>query len=140
MLGRKPLTDPTMSDASDEQEREMDLTTLREPAVRLISYTVCHFVMPATDYERIARAVDKKQIKIVDNPAFVNNAVYNSTDNQITIAATGDNLGKRALLIHEVTHAVQDARRMNVTHGDAEMLAYIAQQVYVLKSGGSVGT
>ena len=128
-----------MSAASDEEARQLVLKTLREPAVRLMSYTVCHFFMPATDYERIAKAVDKKQIKVVDNPDFVNNAVYNSTDNQITIAARGDNLSKRALLVHELTHAIQDARRMNVTHGDAEMLAYIAQQLYVLKSGGSVG-
>jgi hypothetical protein len=127
-----------MSASSDEAARQLVLKTLREPAVGQLSYRLGSFVMVATDYERVAKAIDKKLIAIVDNPDFVNNALYDSGPNRFTIAAAGDNLNKRSLIIHEATHAVEDARGMKLTHGDAEMLAYVSQCLYLEKSGSPV--
>jgi hypothetical protein len=127
-----------MSASSDEAARQLVLKVLRDPAVRQLSYRLESIIVFATDYERVALAIEKKKITVKDNPEFVNNAVYNSRFNLLTIAAEGDNLNKRGLIVHEATHALEDARSMPLTHGDGEMLAYVSQCLYMEKKGSPV--
>jgi hypothetical protein len=121
-----------MAARDDEAARQLVLSTLREPAVGQLSYRLGPFVMVAADYERVAKAIDRRLISVVDNPDFNGHAKYNARLNRITISASGSD---PALLIHEATHAVQDARKMDLTHADAEMLAYVAQCLYLEKVG-----
>jgi hypothetical protein len=127
-----------MSASSDEAARQLVLKVLRDPVVGQLSYRIESLTIFATDYERVAKAIEKKQITVKDNPEFVNNAKYQSGPNLLTIAAEGDNLDKRGLIVHEATHAVEDARSMPLTHGDAEMLAYVSQCLYLEKKGSPV--
>jgi hypothetical protein len=124
-----------MAARSDEAARRRVLGILREPVVGQLSYRLGSFVMVATDYERVAKAIDRGRISVVDNPDFKGNAVYDAGPNRMTISASS---ASPSLVIHEATHAVQDARRMNLTHAEAEMLAYVAQFLYLEKIGSPV--
>src|SRR5262249_47051203 len=100
--------DQAMAARSDEAARQRVLSSLRDPAVRPLAYRLGSFVIAATDYERVARAIDNNRIHVVDDPTFNGNAVYDSGPNRITISASS---ASSALIVHEATHAVQDARR-----------------------------
>ncbi|MEP6924872.1 MAG: hypothetical protein ABI954_10440 [Pyrinomonadaceae bacterium] len=45
-----------------------------------------------------------------------------------------DSVPRKALIIHESTHAVSDMLRMNMTKAESEMMAYIAQCQYAVAS------
>jgi hypothetical protein len=116
----------------DQIARDRVLATLREPIDSNLNFGVGRLFIPASQYEWVAKAIEGGYISVREDSNLTGSAVYHWDVNRIDVPAYGGppNVGQRALIIHECTHAIVDLRKITTRVEETEGLAYVAQALY----------
>jgi hypothetical protein len=85
------------------------------------------------DYYRVRRLVTEGEIVVAHNATLDKSAAYSPGTDCIYLGVKGDYSDQAvSLIIHEATHAAFDARGLKIDDVTSEMLAYVAQMMFVL--------
>jgi hypothetical protein len=116
----------------DQIARNIILSVLREPVVSLMDFGVGRLFVPATQYEWVAKAIERNFITVREVAGLSGSALYYWGANRIDVPAYSSrpSIGERALIIHECTHAIVDLRKITTVVHETEGLAYVAQALY----------
>ncbi len=121
---------------------------LRGPEVARINFRCRSTTIDGAGYGIVACAIEAGHIHVEVGRPPTGDACYSAlastmdsgrelTPDTLYVADTLDleRLRKRALVVHEATHAIQDYRQRSMTHGEAEVGAYVAFVLYYLVCG-----
>lgn len=114
------------------------LRVLDDPATRRINFVMGGYEFRPSLYELVRTAVARGRIDVSANPSRTSTALYDSSDNDFLFGySCVDSDTKRALIIHEATHAGCDLRNYRGMPIDvSEGAAYTAQCIFMrLKLG-----
>jgi hypothetical protein len=126
------------------------LDLLRSPLAHQVDFTLGAFAVHGADYSRIADAITKCQILVMPTALSIDgfgserlagsHAAYDSTSDlvkrlgtKILYSGNGASLTveRKALLLHECTHALNDHYRRSFSGLEDEKLAAVAQMLYL---------
>jgi hypothetical protein len=137
-----PAPAPAAPPSPDEVARQQVLAALRDPAITHMNFGVGRVFIIASDYERVAKAIESGVITVhVDSKVAAHMAEYWSQQgstpldraNSFAIPPGGSD---PALLVHEATHAIFDIQKRDSYTNESEAVAYVAQALFTrLKYG-----
>lgn len=118
---------------------------LSAPPIDKINFLCGVHVTPA-HFERVKNAIDRTIFVELAKRADIEDAdsKYNPKENKLYLAEpfkSADyyhDVGTRALVIHEVVHALVDIAKMSITQISTEAAAYLAQVLYWVTSGKAI--
>jgi hypothetical protein len=115
---------------------------LHGPGIGSVWVQVGRFGITPQAIRRVGDAIRAENIKVYYDPGFVmvNNAFAAFYDGGYDAMFTGfctlDTIGRKAVLVHEATHAANDMkRRSTMLHVDDEAAGYVAQAMYIRGTG-----
>jgi hypothetical protein len=108
------------------------MDTLADAAVAKINFTIDGFAVSSTMYANVARLVREGKVVVAYDASLSGCAYYDQNANRLEVNfTTASTLTKRALVIHESTHTVFDAKPYaKATVAISEAAAYIAQCIF----------
>jgi hypothetical protein len=108
------------------------LDTLSSYYVSQIDFQLGTERISADNYSNVRQMVDIGRIQV--NPGASTMAWYHPDTNTLDtqLGSSPPNIDGRALLLHECTHAIVNVEQRAVTELTNEVIAYIAQHVYLL--------
>ena len=118
---------------SKELLRQRMIGILRSMPCRRIDFRVGGFRADPAGYEKIARLLGRRgPIKVDIEPNDEGIAFYDSKTNTVSFPEPGygRSVGERALIVHELTHALEDERRRTMGELELEVAAYVAGSLY----------
>lgn len=118
---------------STELLRQRMIGVLRSVPCRSIDFRVGGFRAEPAGYERIARLLGPRgpiKTDIEANDEGI--ASYDSKTNTVSFPEPGygRDVAERALIVHELTHALEDERRRTMGELELEVVAYVAGALY----------
>lgn len=107
------------------------LDVLNDPRLANMNFSVGPITVNAEEYRNVAAYIEAGDIRVIPGAEPI--AYYDGRLNTIETPAGNPplNLGQRAQLLHECTHAIVDIDRLHVLVLDDEVAAYIAQLTYM---------
>jgi hypothetical protein len=123
---------PNMPTA-DKDAKKLVLATLRGWPTRRIDFSVGRIYIRASDYERVAKAIEADAIRVKADVGLSSKAYYNPATNRMTVNPEQPD---EPLIVHEATHAIFDLRAIPTIVEESEGIAYIAQALYGLIKNG----
>lgn len=124
---------PEQVPAKDEAAERTVLWALGLPALSAIRFDINGFQVHPADYERVRRLIRQGEIVVAHNPSLGQNAAYAPTTDSIYVGARANHTpAALSVIIHEATHAAFDAAAVHVNDGVSEMIAYVAQMLFIM--------
>ena len=126
---------------------EKVVSILNENATGQINFSYEGIPVYGSGYSRMARAIQQGHINIrLENNLrqarlmrMLGSVHYNHLNNTLVVHSMSflqsENIYDRALLIHEMTHALSDYQGNTINTISSECVAYIAQMMYVYRDG-----
>lgn len=116
---------------STELLRQRMIGILRSLPCRWINFGVGGFRVNPAGYERVAKLLARGAIKVAIDPEE-GIASYESPTNTAYFPepAYGRSIPERALIVHELTHALEDLERRTMGELEKEVAAYVAGALY----------
>jgi hypothetical protein len=97
-----------------------------------LNFDVSGFQITSHDFERVARLIREGEIYVAHDPALGDNARYDAgVDTLYYGKKGGGDTHRAAMVIHEATHAALDARAEGINDVVSEIIAYIAQMLFI---------
>jgi hypothetical protein len=97
-----------------------------------VNFDVNGFQITSYDFERVARLIREGEIYVAHDPALGDNARYDAgVDTLYYGKKGGGDTHRAAMVIHEATHAALDARAEGINDVVSEIIAYIAQMLFI---------
>ena len=116
------------------------LAVLREAIASNLTYTVGGVSLRPGDLVGVSDAIEFGKIKLLHRPRLGHMAVYDSVRNRIGIPfASKPSVHDQALIVHECVHAAMDIRKVKLTAIESEIMAYVAQALFLRRSGLDIG-
>ncbi len=122
------------------------LAVLGDSVALNLAFKLGSFELRAGDLQLVAQAIRSQKIYVKHRPKAGNMAYYIPGNPYNSLLVSYDKLpdiGSRALIVHECVHAVCDIRKLPLAAYDNELVAYVAQALYMRYSGwkmdGGVG-
>ena len=117
---------------ASELAKQTILNTLMDSAISKIKFKIDSFSVSPKSYAKVARLITTGRIRVEYNWNVGTSAYYYGTQNKIEVGFTSARtLTKRALVIHECTHAVFDINKYSQsTVATSEAAAFIAQCLF----------
>jgi hypothetical protein len=113
--------------------KQLVITVLDDALVSRITFRFGPVNIAAAGYDAVKAAVQSDRITVVHIPDLgTNKAVYRYTHNQFRLGFTslGGSADRKALILHEATHAIFDINATRMKEKQSEAAAYIAQCMY----------
>jgi hypothetical protein len=118
---------------------------LSAPPIDKVNFLCGVHVTPA-HFQRVKNAIDRTIFVELARRADIEDAdsKYNPKENKLYLAAPFNStdyyhgVPTRALVIHEVVHAIVDIAKMSITQISTEAAAYLAQALYWVTSGKTI--
>jgi hypothetical protein len=120
---------------------------LREPATVRINFRYAGVRIYGSGYAAVAQAIEREHIAVrLPGSAVAQRlmrssgvASYSSSENTLYVPSAnfleGNVIHDKALVVHEMTHALMDYHRHNMAVRQSEAVAYLAQMMYVFNHG-----
>jgi hypothetical protein len=81
-------------------------------------------------YERVLEAIGHEHILVTYDETVIPSSYYSDLDTMCFGFTTAESTPRRAMVVHESTHAICDLRHWDMTVADSEGMAYLAQCIY----------
>lgn len=105
-----------------------------------INFRCCGVRVYNQGYTALGRALRNRHIQVIYNTRVGNNGVYSSATNAMRVGFERlVHLHDKALVVHEMTHALQDYHRRRLRTLDAECAAYVAQAIFLERADPGQG-
>lgn len=113
--------------------RNTIVAVLADPDVQYINFVIGGYDFRPEHYQRVSSAVSSGQLDTRFNPGQADDAWYDSSCNLFSLRSPfADTNTKKALIIHEATHASCDLRNLrNMCVDTSEAAGYIAQCIFL---------
>jgi hypothetical protein len=86
-------------------------------------------VTPA-HYRRVLEAIGHEHVVVTWDESVIPSSYYSDSDTMSFSFTTAESTPRRAIIVHECTHAGCDLRHWDMTVADSEGMAYLAQCIY----------
>lgn len=116
---------------SRELLRQRMTGILRSAPCQRVDFRIGRFRVHPSGYERVAKLLEVKAIKIAIEPDE-EGASYEIATNTVYFSEPGygRSIAERALIVHELTHALEDVERRTMGELELEVAAYVAGTLY----------
>lgn len=126
---------------------EKIVAILNEPATARINFRYDGVPVYGSGYATIATAIENDHVHVrllrgqraARAMRALGVAAYNKTSDTFFVSGADfldtTTTPKKALVVHEMTHALLDYHRSTMSQGKSEAAAYIAQMMYLFNSG-----
>lgn len=114
--------------------RDHFIAVLEESNNRYINFICGRARVYGAAYRTIATAIRNNHIQVIEDSRLPEyGMVYNYLHNTVRVNGSIDfaHPENKSLIIHEMTHAIEDFHRVPLSRADAEGAAYIAQMMYL---------
>lgn len=122
-----------------QQDKDNIIRLLHEPRIGRINYSLGNLRIRTSGYHRIRDAIQRNRITVErDDSDTSRTAQYDPDDNKIILSRniSFDTMSGKAVVIHELTHAIVDAARASQTTVlNDEAAGYISQCMYRMLHG-----
>jgi len=124
---------PEQVPAKDKTATNTVRWALNLPAVSSLQFNLCGQKVWPDDYHRVRRLIGEGEIVVAHNSSLDESAAYSPETDSIYLG-TKANLSEDAVsvVIHEATHAAFDAASVKVDDVTSEMVAYVAQMLFIM--------
>ncbi|MCC6511939.1 MAG: peptidoglycan-binding protein [Pirellulaceae bacterium] len=136
-----PITQPMKGDPSDGLLQSV-VSTLMTPVLNNVYFTMGAYQIRSGDYQMLGDRFANRRLVAFYDPGKGNSAEYFHTNSGdlggymmlgFTSAMTAF---QQSIVVHEATHALCDARGVDMYSEDVEALAHLAQSMYYYSVGG----
>ncbi len=124
---------PEQQPQKDEAAERTVLWALGLPALASVQFDINGFQVSPADYQRVRRLVQEGEIVVAHNSSLGKNAAYAPGTDSIYLGQRADHSAAAvSVIIHEATHAAFDAAAVHVNDAISEMIAYVAQMLFIM--------
>jgi hypothetical protein len=118
--------------SADEVAKKTVLATLADRAVRQIKFEIDSFRVDPGFYALVAQCMKRGRIRVLYNRGVGTAAYYYPSEDKLELGFTSEaTLTRRAIIVHECTHAVFDLRRyVQARRVTSEAAAFIAECLF----------
>lgn len=112
---------------------------LESRTVRRINFRCCNIPVYGSGFVKLAGAIRNRHIQVYENTvlaaagvAMYRYAVGRNAVNVLELPSSDpSSIAEKALIVHEMTHALEDYHRKDLNAINAECAAYVAQGMYL---------
>ena len=123
-----------------KEAQQATLTVLRGAIAAHLSFKVGGVALLPGDLLAVANAIENGKIRLLHRPRLGHMAFYDSTRNRLAIPfASTPGASDQALVVHEAVHAAMDIRRVPLKSIPSEIMGYVAQALFLRRSGLDIG-
>jgi hypothetical protein len=101
-----------------------------------LSFTLGRVGLRPGDLPAVASAIETGKITLIHRPTLGHMAIYDSQRNRMAIPfASLPPPDSQGLVVHEAVHAVMDMRKIKLNSIESEIMAYVAQALFLRRNG-----
>jgi hypothetical protein len=124
-----------------KEAQQTVLTILRGAVAANLSFNLGRVRLRPGDLPAVASAIETGKITLIHRPTLGHMAIYDSQRNRMAIPfASLPPPSSQALVVHEAVHAVMDMRKVTLNSIESEIMAYVAQALFLRRNGLDMGT
>lgn len=124
-----------------KEAQQTVLAILRGAVAANLSFTLGRVGLRPGDLPAVASAIETGKITLIHRPTLGHMAIYDSQRNRMAIPfASLPPPDSQGLVVHEAVHAVMDMRKINLNSIESEIMAYVAQALFLRRNGLDMGT
>jgi hypothetical protein len=137
---RPPNWDYRAPGPKQKEAQAATLAILRGAVAVNMSFSVVSTSLNTGDLPAVANAIETGKITLIHRPTLGHMALYDSQRNRMAIPFGGmPAVGSQALIVHEAVHAAMDLRKVRLNSIESEIMAYVAQALFLRRHGQDIG-
>jgi hypothetical protein len=123
-----------------KEAQQAALTVLRGSIASGLHFRLGSVSLRPGDLLAIADLIENGRITLIHRPTLGHMAIYDSQRNRMAIPFDRlPPIGSQALIVHEAVHAAMDMQRTKLTSIESELIAYVAQALFLRRAGQDLG-